>query len=159
VGLLVQVVPRDRLLPVGQPQLDQTRAQVLVGCAVERELIRRRTALAGEQLVDRARVADLVLRNRRKRDVLFEERRDSGPFGVAPAEDQLVVSYLEQRARFRLVHVPSSTSLSASSRPRGGSSGSARRRSLRPRRSPRAGRPRAPQTRRGVRTARGRRPP
>ena len=57
----------------------------------------RRPELARGQLVERPRVADLVLRDRRERDVLLEERRDPRPLGVAPAEDQLVVGELEQQ--------------------------------------------------------------
>ena len=58
-----------------------------------------------QQLVHRARVADLVLRDRRERDVLLEHGRDARPLRVAPAEDELVVSEPEQE----LVHGPPST--------------------------------------------------
>ena len=47
------------------------------------------------ELVERSRMADLVLCDRRERDVLLERRRDPGPLGVAPADDQLVVSERE----------------------------------------------------------------
>ena len=49
------------------------------------------------QLVERPRVADLVLRDRRERDVLLEEGRDPGPLRVPPAEEQLVVGDREQQ--------------------------------------------------------------
>src|SRR3954454_3386525 len=102
---------RDRLLPVEQPQLRDARAAVFVRRTVECELVGRRTTLACDELVQRACVTDLVLRDRRERDVLLEQRRDAGPFRVAPAEDQLVVSDLQQELLFLLVHVPPSASL------------------------------------------------
>ena len=84
--------------------------------------------VARGQLVERPRVTDLVLRDRREGNVLLQERRNPGPLRVAPAEDQLVVSDLEQQG---LAHVPPSASPSADTRPRGGSCGSARRRTPR----------------------------
>jgi hypothetical protein len=51
-------------------------------------------------------MADFVLRDRREGNVLFEERRDAGPLGVAPAKNQLVVSDGEELPLFLLVHVP-----------------------------------------------------
>src|SRR5205814_8386822 len=113
---------------------------VLVGSTVEGKLVRGRATLACDQLVQRAGMADLVLRDRREGDVLFQQGRDTRPLGVAPAEDQLVVSDLQQELLFLLVHVPPSASLSADSRRRGGSCDSARRRSRRSR-SPRRARP------------------
>src|SRR5262249_20658006 len=112
-----------RVLPVEQTQLDKARVAVLVRRTVERQLVRGRAALERDELVQGARVTDLVLRDRREGDVLLEQRRNPGPLRVAPAENQLVVSDLEQRARFRLVHVPPCVSVSASSRRRGGSCG------------------------------------
>ena len=103
VRLLVEVVARDRLRPVQQPQLDELRAAVLVGRAVEGELVGGRPALARDELVERARVPDLVLRDRRERDVLLQQRRDPRPLRVAPAEDQLVVSDLQEQLLFLLV--------------------------------------------------------
>ena len=93
VRLLVQVAARDRVRPVQQAQLDERRAAVLVGCAIERERIRVAAELDRGELVERARMADLVLRDRREGNVLLERRRDPRPLRVAPAEDQLVVSY------------------------------------------------------------------
>src|SRR6266566_3155375 len=119
---------------------------VLLRLPVERELVRGRAELSGRVLVERPRVPDLVLRDRREGDVLLEERRDPCPLRVPPAEDQLVVSELEQLLR---VHVLSPASLSADNRRRGGSSSAARRRSRRSRARPRAGRPTEPSTRRG----------
>ncbi len=94
IGHFVQVVPRDRLLPVEEAVLDERGAAVLVGRAIEGELVGRRSALACHELVERTGMTDLVLGDRRERDVLFEQRCDPGPFRVAPAEDQLVVSDL-----------------------------------------------------------------
>ena len=96
VGGLVEPVPRDRVRPVELAQLDERRAAVLRRGAVERELVGGRAEVARRELVQRARVADLVLRDRRERDVLLERRRDARPLGVAPAEDQLVVGELEE---------------------------------------------------------------
>ena len=93
VGGLVEPAPRDRVRPVEQVQLDERRAAVLVE---RRGRTRARRRRPSDELVDRARVADLVLRDRRERDVLLEHRRDARPLGVAPAEDELVVS--ERRA-------------------------------------------------------------
>jgi hypothetical protein len=95
VGRLVEPVARDRLAPVGQAQLDERRRAVLLGRAVEGEGVRVGRQLGGRQLVQRARVADLVLRDRGEGDVLLQERSDPGPLGVAPAEDELVVSDLK----------------------------------------------------------------
>ena len=78
-------------------QLDERRAAVLVRLPVERERVGVGAELDRRELVQRARVADLVLRDRRERDVLLERRRDPGPLRVAPAEDQLVVGELKQR--------------------------------------------------------------
>jgi hypothetical protein len=61
--------------------------------------------LRGCELVECTRVADLVLRDRREGNVLFERRCDPRPLRVAPAEDQLVVSQLEQPL-CPLCHVP-----------------------------------------------------
>ena len=96
VGLLVQPAARDRARPVEQAQLDERRAAVFVRRAVERERVRV-AAVADDQLVDGARVADLVLRDRGEGDILLEHRRDPGPLRVAPSDDQLVVSQAEQR--------------------------------------------------------------
>jgi hypothetical protein len=106
VRLFIEDVSRDRLLPVEQTELDELRALVLVRRSVERELVGGYTAIASNELVDRSRMADLVLRDRREGDVLLQQRSDAGPLGVAPAEDELVVSDLEQRARLLLVHGP-----------------------------------------------------
>ncbi len=58
---LVEVVPRDRRAPVvDEPQLDELRRAVLLGLAVERQLVGGRPQLGGGQLVPRARVADLA---------------------------------------------------------------------------------------------------
>ena len=124
VGRLVQDVPRDRPRPVHLPQLDERRRAVLLRRAVERELVRGRPQPARRDLVQRPRVPDLVLRDGREGDVLLEERRDSRPFRVAPAEDQLVVRVLKKfcasplgrpkrlppasRLRRRRVHAPPS---------------------------------------------------
>src|SRR5581483_8153442 len=121
VSLLVEVPARDRLRPVEEAKLYERRAEVLAGTAVEGELVRRRPELAGRELVRRARVPDLVLRDRGERDVLLESRRDAGPLRVAPADDELVVSELEKRPHpLRLVHGPPSGAPSASSRRRAG---------------------------------------
>src|SRR5580765_7724588 len=82
-----------------------------------------RSKASSSAVVPRARMTDLVLRDRRERDVLFQQRRDARPFRVAPAEDQLVVSDLQEQLLFLLCHVPPSTSPSRDSRPRGGSCG------------------------------------
>ena len=102
VGDLVEPAARDRVRPVEQAQLDERRAAVLVRA---RGRTRARPASSDEQLVDGARVADLVLRDRGERDVLLEHRRDARPLGVAPAEDELVVSQAQQ---YLLVHAPPS---------------------------------------------------
>ena len=62
----------------------------------ERRCRLRRCRSGREELVDRPRVADLVLRDRRERNVLLEHGRDPRPLRVAPAEDELVVSDPEQ---------------------------------------------------------------
>ena len=56
-----------------------------------------RSELLRRELVPGARMADLGLCDRGEGDVLFEEGRDAGPLGVAPAEDELVVSEPEDR--------------------------------------------------------------
>src|SRR4029453_10330960 len=107
---------------------------------VRDELRRRRAEIARDELVQRARVPDLVLRDRRERDILLEKRRNAGPLRVPPAGDEAVVSDLEQ---FLRVHAPPSASPSADTRRRGGSFAPARRRTRRSPRSPPAGRPTA----------------
>jgi hypothetical protein len=99
-------VPCDRLLPVEQAQLDELRAPVLAGIPVEGELVGGDSPLACDELVESACVADLVLRDGRERDVLLQQRRDPRPLRVAPAEDELVVSDLQEQLLFLLVHVP-----------------------------------------------------
>ena len=95
---LVEDVARDRARPVrDEPQLDERRAAVLLGLAVERQRVGVGAELLGREVVEGARMPDLVLRDRREGDVLLEERRDPGPLRVAPAEDQLVVGELEQQ--------------------------------------------------------------
>ena len=103
VGLLVEPAAHDRVAPVEQSQLDEGCAAVLVERAVECECI----CVIGEELVHRARMSDLVLRDRRERDVLLEQRRDARPLGVSPADDELVVSQPEKK----LVHALPSVSL------------------------------------------------
>src|SRR5205823_14186652 len=105
VSLLVEPVPGDRVLPVGQAQLDQPAAAVLLGLPVERELVGGRAEFLRGELVQRSSVPDLVLRDRREGDVLFEKRCDARPLGVPPAEDELVVSDREEKWRL-LAHVP-----------------------------------------------------
>src|SRR3989440_504802 len=100
-------------------------------------------------------MTDLVLRDRGERDVFLERGRYTRPFGIAPAEDQLVVSDLQQ---FLRVHARASAFPSGSSRRRGGTSCAARRGSRAPPESLRAGRPTAPRIPAGVRTARARTP-
>ena len=91
------VVPRDRARPVRhEPQLHERRAAVLRRLAVERDRVGVAAQLARGELVERPRVPDLVLGDRREGDVLLEEGGDPRPLGVAPAEDQLVVGELEQ---------------------------------------------------------------
>ncbi len=107
VGLLVEVAARDRVRPVEQTQLDERRAAVRLGVAVEREGVRIGVKLDRGELVKRPGVADLVLGDRRKGDVLLERRRDPGPLRVPPPEDQLVVSQA-QKQLCPLVHVPPS---------------------------------------------------
>ena len=75
--------------------------------AVERELVGGGAELGGGELVERPRVADLVLGDRRERDVFLEERRDPGPLRVAPAEDELVVGDREEQVRARRSRVSS----------------------------------------------------
>ena len=88
VRLLVQPAPRDRVRPVEQVELDERRAAVLL----ERPIEGQRVGVVCQQLVHRPRMSDLVLRDRRERDVLLEQRRDPRPLRVAPADHELVVS-------------------------------------------------------------------
>ncbi len=101
VGGLVQPVARDRPRPLEPAQLDERRAAVLLGLPVERERVGRRAELGRGELVQRPRVPDLVLGDRRERDVLLEEGRDPRPLRVPPAEDELVVGDREQEVGAR----------------------------------------------------------
>src|SRR3954470_16920712 len=123
VGLFVEVMARDRVGPVHEPQLDERGTAVLAWRAVEGELVGCRPSRPRDKLVERARMTDLVLGDRRERDVLLQQRRNARPFRVAPAEDQLVVSDLQEQLLFLLSHVPPSTFPSTDSRRRGGSCG------------------------------------
>jgi hypothetical protein len=96
VGCLVEHVACDRRRPVHPAELDEGRASVLVERPVVRERVCSGAELLGDDLVERAGVADLVLRDRGERDVLLEERRDPGPLRVPPADDQLVVRQREE---------------------------------------------------------------
>jgi hypothetical protein len=109
VRLLVEEVAGDRVLPARQPQLHEPGAAVLLGCAVEGELVGGRSELARGEFIQRSCMPDLVLGDRREGDVLLQEGRDPGPLRVAPAEDQLVVSDLEQQL-CPLLHAPPSAS-------------------------------------------------
>ena len=108
VGLLVEVAARDRVRPLEQMQFDERRAAVVVRLAVERERVGVGVELQRRELVQRPRMPDLVLCDRRERDVLLERRRDPGPLRVPPAEDQLVVSDRQKERRPR-VHVRCAT--------------------------------------------------
>ena len=96
---LVEPVARDRARPLEPAELDEGRAAVLLGLPVERELVGSGSELGGDELVERACMSDLVLRDGRERDVLLEEGRDAGPLRVPPAEDELVVGDREQEVR------------------------------------------------------------
>jgi hypothetical protein len=104
VGDFVEPAAGDRARPVEEMELDERRAAVLLERPVERERIHV-AVLPGDQRIQRARVPDLVLRDRGEGDVLLQHRRDPRPFGVAPAEDELVVSQTQQ---FLRVHAPPS---------------------------------------------------
>jgi hypothetical protein len=112
VRRLVENVARDRARPVrDEPQLHERCAAVFLRCAVEGERVGVGAELGRGEVVESARVTDLVLRDRGEGDVLLEERGDPGPLGVAPAEDQLVVGKLEEQLSPRpclRVHAPPS---------------------------------------------------
>jgi hypothetical protein len=112
VGRLVEEVARDRARPLEAAELDERRAPVLLRPPVERERVGVGAEVARSELVQRPRVSDLVLGDRRECDVLLEERRDARPLRVAPAEHELVVGQLEQevssRPRCPLAHAPPS---------------------------------------------------
>ena len=108
VRCLVEHVPGDRARPVGhETQLDERRAAVLLGRAIERERVGVRVEVARGEVVEGPRMADLVLRDRGEGDVLLEERRDARPLRVAPAEDQLVVGELKKQLYPRFHEPPS----------------------------------------------------
>src|SRR5207244_1937402 len=81
IGRLVEVGTSDRPRPLEPPQLYEGGGAVLLGPPVEGELVRRRAELPRCELVQRPRVSDLVLRDRREGDILLEARRDPGPLG------------------------------------------------------------------------------
>ena len=105
---LVEEVTCDRVRPIHSSLLDESGTPVLGWIAVERERIRISSELTRGELVQRARMSDLVLRDRRERDVLLERGGDARPLGVAPAQNQLVVSDLQQ---FLRVHARASAFL------------------------------------------------
>jgi len=96
VRSLVEPVPRDRPCPLQPAQLDEGGGAVVLGRAVEGERVGVGAELARGELVQRSRMADLVLRDRREGDVLLERRRDPRPLRVPPAEQQLVIRDAEQ---------------------------------------------------------------
>ena len=75
VGLLVEIAASDRVRPVEQAQLDERRAAIRLGLTVERERVRLGVELDRRELVERPGMADLVLGDRRERDILLERRR------------------------------------------------------------------------------------
>ena len=75
---LVQVAPRDGHRPVAPAVVEQAGVAVLVGLAVVGDGIGvTGRSISREQPVQRGGVAELVLRQRAHRHVLFEERRDA----------------------------------------------------------------------------------
>src|SRR5207253_2982343 len=76
-------------------------APIAVRAAIERKLVGRGPEIGGGELVERLRVPDLVLRDRREGDVLLEERRYARPLRVAPAEDQFIAGELEKEISSR----------------------------------------------------------
>ncbi len=56
----------------------------------------------GQKLVERLGMADLVLGDRAGCDVLLEHRRDTGPFRVPEADDELVVGDAQDQLRQRV---------------------------------------------------------
>ena len=97
LGTTADELAYDRPRPLQPAPLDERGAPVLLERAVEGERVRVGAEVARGELVQRARVPDLVLRDRREGNVLLQEGRDPRPFGVPPAEDQLVVRELEQQ--------------------------------------------------------------
>src|SRR5438874_264597 len=64
-------MPCDRVRPMHAPLFDEQRAAVLARFAVERKRVSIGSEVPGRELVERARVADLVLRDQRERDAFL----------------------------------------------------------------------------------------
>jgi hypothetical protein len=94
---LVQVPARDRHRPVAAAVVKQPGVAILRGLAVVGDRVRVGAVEFGEQPVQRRRVPQLVLGQRAHRHILFEQRRDPGPFRVRETDDELVVGHREQQ--------------------------------------------------------------
>ena len=101
VGELVQEAPRDGVRPVAARVIKEASVAVVVGLPIVREGVLVPTVVEdlGKELVQRPRVAQLVLRDRADRDVLLEQRRDARPLGIHEAGDELVVRHRQQQPR------------------------------------------------------------
>ena len=99
VGGLVQVAPGDRRRPVAAAMVEEPGVKVTLGRAIVGDgvgVAAIRDDL-GEQAVERLGVTQLVLCQRADRHILLEDRSDPRPFGVAEADDELVVRHRQQQ--------------------------------------------------------------
>ncbi len=118
VGVVVEPVPGERVAPVTVGALAQDRVPVLVLLATEREPVGVVAGDLRDERVVRGGVPDLVLRDRRERNVFLDMRREAGPLGVAVAQDQLVVGERQQHRNQWIGHEEASSFARALARSR-----------------------------------------
>ena len=92
---VVEPVTRQRVRPIAVAPLAKDGVSVLVGLASEGQAVRMVAGDLTDAGVERGRVPDLVLGDRRESDVLFDVRRETRPLGVAVDYDDLVVRVIE----------------------------------------------------------------
>ncbi len=119
VSGVVEVLTGDRVRPVPVGALDDDRVAVAVRLPAEGQRVhgvppggrvrgqrpdRTVAGHLGRQPVPDHRVAHLVLRDRRERQVLLDVRRDAGPQAVTVPHDELVVAQCQQQVDARVHH-------------------------------------------------------
>jgi hypothetical protein len=102
IGGLVQVAAGDAERPVAARMVEEGGMPVVLRAAAVGDPVGVIIGQLGQQLVERPRVTDLVLRDRAGGDILLQHRRDAGPLRVPEADDELVVGKAQQELRERV---------------------------------------------------------
>ena len=95
---------REREREVGVRLLAQDRIAVFAGRAPQGKGVGVAAVDNGQDVEQHARVRDLVLRDRRQREVFFDIGDPAGPLAEAVTQDQLVVGQREEQRGARVTH-------------------------------------------------------